>query len=469
MSDVFRSVHSTFIIHHSTFRPRCAPPTTFRRALQRRALASRPAPRGGAGRPHRARQRRRGLTFAQLERASAAGGGRAPRGGAAPGRPGRAPPPRLAAALGGLLGDARGGRGGGAGEHPPPARGPPRHPRRLRPPPGDRRPRRSPRRIFWRRRAAPCGPPRGRAGDRRRRAGRGVRPDPPRRLRLHAVLERHHGRAEGRRPPAPRHVGVLRHLRREGARDPPRRPLLQHREALLRVRAGERAVLPLPRRRVERPLPGSSGAGGGLRAGGPAPPHPLLRRPHRLRADARGDGARRGARGLLERAALRQRRRGAPRLDLRALEGAHRGWRSSTGSAPPRSATSSSRTAPAPAARAPAAPPCPATTSASWTTPARRCRRGRSATCWCAGDSTMALYWNKHEATKRTLQGEWIRTGDKYFRDEDGLLPARRPQRRHAEGGRDLGLSRGDRGRADRAPAGAGVRGGGPRGRATGW
>lgn len=39
---------------------------------------------------------------------------------------------------------------------------------------------------------------------------------------------------------------------------------------------------------------------------------------------------------------------------------------------------------------------------------------------WVKGDSTMAFYWNKHEATKRTLQGEWIRTGDKYRRDSDG-------------------------------------------------
>lgn len=36
------------------------------------------------------------------------------------------------------------------------------------------------------------------------------------------------------------------------------------------------------------------------------------------------------------------------------------------------------------------------------------------------GDSTMALYWNKHEATKHTLRGDWIRTGDKYYRDASG-------------------------------------------------
>ena len=36
------------------------------------------------------------------------------------------------------------------------------------------------------------------------------------------------------------------------------------------------------------------------------------------------------------------------------------------------------------------------------------------------GDSTCAYYWNQHEKTKQTIQGEWIRTGDKYYRDADG-------------------------------------------------
>jgi benzoate-CoA ligase family protein len=38
------------------------------------------------------------------------------------------------------------------------------------------------------------------------------------------------------------------------------------------------------------------------------------------------------------------------------------------------------------------------------------------------GDSTAALYWNKHEMTKRTISGEWIRTGDKYFQDDEGYF-----------------------------------------------
>jgi acyl-coenzyme A synthetase/AMP-(fatty) acid ligase len=38
------------------------------------------------------------------------------------------------------------------------------------------------------------------------------------------------------------------------------------------------------------------------------------------------------------------------------------------------------------------------------------------------GDSICAFYWNKHEQTKDTIEGAWIRTGDKYLRDEDGYF-----------------------------------------------
>ena len=37
-----------------------------------------------------------------------------------------------------------------------------------------------------------------------------------------------------------------------------------------------------------------------------------------------------------------------------------------------------------------------------------------------SGDSTCACYWNKHEKTRETIEGRWIRTGDKYSRDADG-------------------------------------------------
>src|SRR5256884_1585374 len=36
------------------------------------------------------------------------------------------------------------------------------------------------------------------------------------------------------------------------------------------------------------------------------------------------------------------------------------------------------------------------------------------------GDSTCAYYWNKHEGTKDTIEGHWIRTGDKFYRDPEG-------------------------------------------------
>ena len=38
------------------------------------------------------------------------------------------------------------------------------------------------------------------------------------------------------------------------------------------------------------------------------------------------------------------------------------------------------------------------------------------------GDSTCAFYWNKHDKTRETIEGHWIRTGDKYSVDQDGFF-----------------------------------------------
>ncbi len=46
--------------------------------------------------------------------------------------------------------------------------------------------------------------------------------------------------------------------------------------------------------------------------------------------------------------------------------------------------------------------------------------QGEIGNLWIAGDSTCAMYWNKHERTKATLAGPWIQTGDKYYQDADG-------------------------------------------------
>ena len=38
------------------------------------------------------------------------------------------------------------------------------------------------------------------------------------------------------------------------------------------------------------------------------------------------------------------------------------------------------------------------------------------------GDSTAAGYWNRHERTRATMQGEWLRTGDMFYQDGDGYF-----------------------------------------------
>jgi benzoate-CoA ligase family protein len=39
---------------------------------------------------------------------------------------------------------------------------------------------------------------------------------------------------------------------------------------------------------------------------------------------------------------------------------------------------------------------------------------------WIRGDSIAHGYWNLHEQNKQKFIGDWFRTGDKYYRDEDG-------------------------------------------------
>lgn len=48
--------------------------------------------------------------------------------------------------------------------------------------------------------------------------------------------------------------------------------------------------------------------------------------------------------------------------------------------------------------------------------------RGEIGNLLVKSDSTCAFYWNQHEKTKDMIQGHWIRTGDKYYQDEDGYF-----------------------------------------------
>ncbi len=48
--------------------------------------------------------------------------------------------------------------------------------------------------------------------------------------------------------------------------------------------------------------------------------------------------------------------------------------------------------------------------------------RGEVGHLYIKGDSICACYWNQHEKTKATINGEWIRTGDTYSQDQDGYF-----------------------------------------------
>src|SRR5258708_24152252 len=46
---------------------------------------------------------------------------------------------------------------------------------------------------------------------------------------------------------------------------------------------------------------------------------------------------------------------------------------------------------------------------------------GEIGNLWISGDSVCDRYWNQHEKTKSTIEGRWIRTGDKYTQGADGF------------------------------------------------
>jgi benzoate-CoA ligase len=52
----------------------------------------------------------------------------------------------------------------------------------------------------------------------------------------------------------------------------------------------------------------------------------------------------------------------------------------------------------------------------------RRVPDGEIGNLLVKGDSTCAYYWNQHEKTRQTIEGAWIRTGDKYVRDAHGFF-----------------------------------------------
>ncbi len=47
---------------------------------------------------------------------------------------------------------------------------------------------------------------------------------------------------------------------------------------------------------------------------------------------------------------------------------------------------------------------------------------GEIGNLYIKSDAVCACYWNQHEKTKETIDGQWLRTGDKYRKDEDGYF-----------------------------------------------
>ncbi len=47
---------------------------------------------------------------------------------------------------------------------------------------------------------------------------------------------------------------------------------------------------------------------------------------------------------------------------------------------------------------------------------------GEIGNLWIRGDSVCAGYWNRHDLTRDTIEGGWLRTGDKYTQDADGYF-----------------------------------------------
>jgi benzoate-CoA ligase len=47
---------------------------------------------------------------------------------------------------------------------------------------------------------------------------------------------------------------------------------------------------------------------------------------------------------------------------------------------------------------------------------------GQVGELYVKGDSALAGYWHHRHRTRRSLQGEWFRTGDRYRRDEEGYF-----------------------------------------------
>ena len=242
--------------------------------------------------------------------------------------------------------------------------------------------------------------------------------DKRRRPRVLAVFVREHRASQGVRPPAARHGGLRRGYARGVLGIAASDRCFSAAKLFFAYGLGNAMYFPWPSAR-----PASCGRA--------APAGGRVRRHRTLAADAvllacrpLRHAARAPRRGReFDLSSIRLRRvggRGAAAGRVRPLQVSDSVSRFSTASVRPRSCTSSSPTGAAASARARAGYRARDTRQNSWTRMARRSHGGEVGSLLIRGDSTCAFYWNRHELTKDTIEGHWIRTGDHYYQDEDG-------------------------------------------------
>ena len=192
-------------------------------------------------------------------------------------------------------------------------------------------------------------------------------------------------------------------------------------QAVLRLRAGQRALLPAPRRRDHGAAARPAHAGQGVRGDRPLPADRLLQRADQLRgAVAPGRKDRAGpslgrvrmcvsAGETAAEAPFREMagavRRGDPRRHRLDGDPAHLHLQ------PARAGEAGSTGQIVPGYEA------KIVDEDGNELPPRQV-----GTLLIKGDSIAAGYWNKHEQTKQTFCGEWINTHDKFLIDEDGYF-----------------------------------------------
>ena len=266
-------------------------------------------------------------------------------------------------------------------------------------------------------------------------------------LALFVGLDRH-AEGHGARPFEP--DPDRRALRQAGARHSGKRRRVLRGEAVLRLRARQRADLSAGGRRDRGADGRAADAGRGVQAPEGAQPDDLLRRADAVRGDAREPGL--AAQGGAARCASAPRRaRRCPPISASAGPSTSAST-SSTASARPRCCTSSCPTGRATCATARPASRCPATRCAWSTSRAAKSATGEIGELQISGPTSAIQLLEQPRPRRCDVRRRVDAQRRQVHRRRRRLLHLRRPHRRHAQGGRHLRLAVRGRGGADDAP-----------------